>query len=1193
MKNILHLVSTLFLAMIPTIAAHAGVGAVTPFISYEGEAGTLNGGAAVVAVTSAPTNEYSSPQLEASGHAFVQLTNTGQSVTWTNTSAQNFTAINLRSCIPDAPAGGGITNMIDLYVNGIFRQALSVNSAQNYCYEGTNYNGQEDKNPADGDPRGFWNDTHAFITGAAVAPGSTITLQKDSTNSAAFYDIDVIDLENPPAALTQPANSLAITSYGAVANSPAFDNTSAINNCFTAARNQGKIAWIPPGIFYFSAINGGLNASGITIEGAGPWYSTLYRVTSANNSQGVNNMVTTTSCTVENLSLDCNGSSRAGNNNNGAVNSSGTNWVVNNVWIQHATSAFWCAGVNGIAENCRVLSVWSDGGNFNNVQSDNGIGMNLTYSNNFVRGTGDDAMAINSVYDNVNGSMTNYYTMMSNISYVNNTATAPWGGKGIGLYGGLNDVVTNNLLRDTARYLGLGVMRFGVNGSDLLSATVTGNTLLRCGGNGYNQQQQAMMIGNGGDGQSVGTVENAYVASNMIIDAMYAAVGFSTGTNNVFEDNTIISPGQSGIFPGAPDLGSEVTGSAFINFNTVIGLNPGQPAYTNAAGNFITGGTGNNGFSVPSATPDPWLSQDVGAVAITGGDSYSQGTFTLVGSGTGIGGAVDAFHYVYQPVNGDYSVSAQVTAEELVVTPATAGIMIRNSLDPADLEVSVLVSSGSSNLLFQSRGTYAGTTSNTIITQPAGPCWLQLTRSGNVFTAAYSTNGLTWTTIGAPVSVPMTTNVLAGLADASESAGAVSSAMIDNVTAGSPGQNFAAVHWEGDLIVNLQSGDLNSGSTVWTNRTDNTNAVGNFSTAGNGNLNLTNLTWNSQSVKALWVNQTLGNAVRSALTTPSEIISNNPVSAEAWIYATAVNEQNSCALGYGIQGGSSLQQADREFNYSVPGSGGGVSGDFGSYDTQWKTPPAPGAWHYLAWTYDGATVRLYLDGVLNASNSPNSPLQTPATIIGVGAGLGNNPAALGADAFQGCIAVARVESGVLTPADIATNYALGLLASATAITPTGLLAISGEGQVALSWNSSVNAASYNVKISTVANGTYTVLATNLTTLNYNCTGLTNGTTYYFAVSAENAAGEGANSVPVSAQPLSLTAPPVNVGTANGRMQITWPQNNLGWNLQAQTNPAGTGLGTNWVTVPASSLTNEVTFPIDPANGSVFFRLVYP
>ncbi|HEY2083613.1 MAG TPA: coagulation factor 5/8 type domain-containing protein, partial [Verrucomicrobiae bacterium] len=369
--------------------AGATVGATTPFTSFEGESGLLGGGATIVSLTSAPTTPYSSAVLEASGHAYVQLNGVGQFVTWTNTTGGNLTAINLRSCIPDAPAGGGITNSIDLYVNGIFRQALSVNSAQNYCYEGTNYNGQADKNPADGNPRGFWNDTHGFITNTPVAPGDTITLQEDPTNTAAFYYIDVVDLENPPAPLAQPANSLSILSYGAVSNNVSVDNTAAINNCFAAAQSQGKSAWIPPGTYYFSAINGGLHASGIKIQGAGPWYSTLYRVTPSNNSQGVNNIITTTSSTLQNVALDCNGSNRAGNNNNGAINFSGNNWLVDNVWIQHVTSAFWCAGVGGTAQNCRVLSVWSDGGNFNNVQSANGIGMNLTYSNNFVRGTGD------------------------------------------------------------------------------------------------------------------------------------------------------------------------------------------------------------------------------------------------------------------------------------------------------------------------------------------------------------------------------------------------------------------------------------------------------------------------------------------------------------------------------------------------------------------------------------------------------------------------------------------------------------------------------------------------------------------------------------------------------------------------------------------------------------------------------------
>jgi len=247
MKNLSCLLCALMLAAVSSwfgSSARAAVGANTPFIPMEAESGTLGGGASIAALTSAPTTPYSSALLEASGHAYVHLAVPGQYVEWTNNTGQNITALNLRSCIPDAATGGGITSTIDLYVNGTFRQAFGVNSRQNYCYEGTNYNGQTDKNPADGDPRGFWNDTHAFVANSPIAPGDTFRFQMDSTNTAAFYDIDVVDAENPPGPLVQTANSLSILSYGAVSNNITVDNTSAINNCFSAARSQGiTITW--------------------------------------------------------------------------------------------------------------------------------------------------------------------------------------------------------------------------------------------------------------------------------------------------------------------------------------------------------------------------------------------------------------------------------------------------------------------------------------------------------------------------------------------------------------------------------------------------------------------------------------------------------------------------------------------------------------------------------------------------------------------------------------------------------------------------------------------------------------------------------------------------------------------------------------------------------------------------------------
>jgi len=57
------------------------------------------------------------------------------------------------------------------------------------------------------------------------------------------------------------------------------------------------------------------------------------------------------------------------------------------------------------------------------------------------------------------------------------------------------------------------------------------------------------------------------------------------------------------------------------------------------------------------------------------------------------------------------------------------------------------------------------------------------------------------------------------------------------------------------------------------------------------------------------------------------------------------------------------------------------------------------------------------------------------------------------------------------------------------------------------------------------------------------------------------------------------------------LDLSWPV--AGGRLQTQTNSLGVGLGTNWVTVPGSTATNHVVVPIDPADGTVFFRLAVP
>jgi fibronectin type 3 domain-containing protein len=90
-------------------------------------------------------------------------------------------------------------------------------------------------------------------------------------------------------------------------------------------------------------------------------------------------------------------------------------------------------------------------------------------------------------------------------------------------------------------------------------------------------------------------------------------------------------------------------------------------------------------------------------------------------------------------------------------------------------------------------------------------------------------------------------------------------------------------------------------------------------------------------------------------------------------------------------------------------------------------------------------------------------------------------------------------------------------------TPTGLRATGGNAQVNLSWNASAGAATYNVKRSTTNGGPYNTAVASPTATNYIDITVTNGTTYYYVVSAVNTAGQSANSAQASATPASPTA----------------------------------------------------------------------
>ena len=121
-----------------------------------------------------------------------------------------------------------------------------------------------------------------------------------------------------------------------------------------------------------------------------------------------------------------------------------------------------------------------------------------------------------------------------------------------------------------------------------------------------------------------------------------------------------------------------------------------------------------------------------------------------------------------------------------------------------------------------------------------------------------------------------------------------------------------------------------------------------------------------------------------------------------------------------------------------------------------------------------------------------------------------------------------------------------------------LTGVAGIGQATLSWTAVSGAANYTLKSSTSPGGPYSVVASNLTGTSYTQSGLTNGATLYFVLSASNADGvAGALSNEVTLSPNFFIDARINRGTGT-----TWiGQNIVNSTAQNQEVSQGTEAGT--------------------------------
>jgi hypothetical protein len=114
----------------------------------------------------------------------------------------------------------------------------------------------------------------------------------------------------------------------------------------------------------------------------------------------------------------------------------------------------------------------------------------------------------------------------------------------------------------------------------------------------------------------------------------------------------------------------------------------------------------------------------------------------------------------------------------------------------------------------------------------------------------------------------------------------------------------------------------------------------------------------------------------------------------------------------------------------------------------------------------------------------------------------------------------------VTDADTASNVDSATVAVADTApgAPTGVTAAGSDGQVALNWNANgePDVLGYRVYRSSTSGGPYTDISGLAAGTNYDDLAVTNGTTYFYVISAEDAAANAsANSAEVSATPQSV------------------------------------------------------------------------
>ncbi|WP_438860854.1 CARDB domain-containing protein [Amycolatopsis solani] len=524
-----------------------GRGAALPYTEYEAEAAQYQG--QLLEADPLRTFGHTNFATESSGRASVRLANQGQYVEFTSVNQAN--SIVVRNSVPDAAGGGGQDFTLSLYVNGTFAQKLTLSSKHSWLY-GTTDDPEGLTNTPQANARRLFDESHALLSQSYPA-GTKFKLQRDNGDSAAYYVIDLVDLEQVAPALPKPAGCTSITEYGAVPND-GVDDAPAIQRAVTDDQN-GVIAcvWIPEGQWRQEAKiltddptvpNGGgqynqIGISNVTIRGAGMWRSQLYSLIQPQDAGTINHphegnfgFDIDKNTQISDIAIFGSGRIRGGDGNaEGGVGLNGrfgTGTKISNVWIEHANVGVWVGRdysnkpelwgpADGLEfSGMRIRDTYADGINFTN-----GTRNSKVFDSSF-RTTGDDSLAV----------WANQYVKDPSVdiahdnAFTNNTIQLPWRANGIAIYGGYGNKIENNLVSDTMNYPGIMLATdhdpLPFSGQTLIA----NNALYRCGGVFWGEQQEFGAITFFAQGKDITGVT---LRDTEIHDSTYDGIQFKTG----------------------------------------------------------------------------------------------------------------------------------------------------------------------------------------------------------------------------------------------------------------------------------------------------------------------------------------------------------------------------------------------------------------------------------------------------------------------------------------------------------------------------------------------------------------------------------------------------------------------------------------------------------------------------------------